>query len=395
MLNDTKVKNLKPQSKEYFAPDYGGLRLAIEPCGSKLWQHRFRIKQDGKLKEKVRSGGKYPEVSLLEARAWRDENNRLRKEGKIPPKVYDKFNQVSSDVTTFKDVFDMWHSSMSDWSEGYAIDTQQRANMYLLPLLGDRRIDEINTKLLIDLLLEIQNKGVLDTVQKIKGILNRVFSYAVNMQIINSNPAREISNDLFKKKKESRYAFVSEPKDIKWLLSMLKQVNSGQSVTTALELAPHLFLRAGELVGLRWSEIDFEEKLIRLPASRMKIDNKPHTVPMSNIVIEILTTLKNSNLDSTFCFPSSRSKARHITTNSLLASMRSVGIDKEVFTTHGMRHMASTRLNEMGGYNSDAIEIQLAHAIPGVRGVYDQSILLDQRKILMEDWSNYLNDLVT
>ena len=116
---------------------------------------------------------------------------------------------------------------------------------------------------------------------------------------------------------------------------------------------------------------------------------------MVNIVIEILTTLKNSNLDSTFCFPSSRSKARHITTNSLLASMRSVGIDKEVFTTHGMRHMASTRLNEMGGYNSDAIEIQLAHAIPGVRGVYDQSILLDQRKILMEDWSNYLNDLVT
>jgi integrase len=244
---------------------------------------------------------------------------------------------------------------------------------------------------LVDLLLTIQDKGVLDTVKKIKGIVTRVFIYAVSMEAIEYNPASSIPTDLFIKKEEKHYAYLSSPKDIKWLLSMLKQSRGGIAVKTALNLAPHFFLRPGELVGLRWEEVDFDNRRIDIPAYRMKM-NLPHQVPLSNTTFEILSNLKSANLDSPFCFPSSRNNNKHITTNSLLVSMRTLGIDGDTFTPHGFRHMASTLLHELG-YNRDVIDVQQAHKITGVRGIYNHAQYIEPRKEMMEDWSNHLDTL--
>ena len=392
MLTDTHLKNLKPKTERYYVADTGGLRIAVQPCGSKIWQHRFRFYVDGKAHGTSRNGGSYPQVSLIEARAWREENKKLLRQGKTPPKINSIMNQVSSNTVTFKDIFDLWHKKMSkEWSGDYAIDTQQRAKMYLLPLLGDKPIDTIKTRVLVDLLLAIQEKGVLDTVKKIKGIVTRVFIYAVSMEAIEYNPASSIPTDLFIKKEEKHYAYLSSPKDIKWLLSMLKQSRGGIAVKTALNLAPHFFLRPGELVGLRWEEIDFDNRRIDIPAHRMKM-KLPHQVPLSNTTFEMLSNLKSTNLDSPFCFPSSRNNNKHITTNSLLVSMRTLGIDGDTFTPHGFRHMASTLLHELG-YNRDVIDVQQAHKITGVRGIYNHAQYIEPRKEMMEDWSNHLDTL--
>jgi len=392
MLTATTIKNARAESKEYFLKDTHGLRVAIQPCGSKIFQHRFRIKEDGKLKEKIRNGGHFPETSLQEARQWRDENNRLRKAGIIPPKVFDKFNKVSSDITSFKQIFELWHSKMSqEWSADYSIDTQQRADMYLLPILGNKSIDSIRTKELVDLLLAVQDTGKLDTVKKIKGIVTRVFIYAVHMEVIEYNPASSIPIDLFIKKKEKHYAYLSTPKEIKWLLSILKQSRGGISVKTALNIAPHFFLRPSELVGLKWDEIDFDNRMIYIPPERMKM-KLPHQVPLSDTTYKMISSLKAANLDSPFCFPSPRNKHKHITTNSLLRSIRSLGINGDTFTTHGFRHMASTLLHELG-YNMDVIDVQQAHKIRGVRGIYNHAQYIEPRRKMMNDWSNYLDKL--
>jgi integrase len=395
MLTNTAIKNLKIKTEIYYVKDSHGLRLQINPCASKIWQHRFRIKEEGKLKGKIRNGGEYPETSLQDARQWRDKNKRLLKQGIIPPKVYNSTTNDIQDKNTFKDLFDMWYANQQDgWTYDYAIDTQQRVEKHLLPLLGYKPITEINTKTMRDLLLGIQDKGLIDTLYKVKSIASRIFNYSIGMEISEINPVNNLSNDIFKKKVEKHYATVTEPKQIKWLLGMLNEVNSALPVKTALKLAPHLFLRPEELAGLKWSEIDFNDRIIRIPAERMKIKKKAHLIPMSNKVIEILTVLSNANLDSTFCFPSARSKNRHITTNALLIAIRSAGIDKETFTTHGFRHMASTRLNELG-FNRDVIESQLAHKLSGVRGVYNQAEYLDDRKNMMQEWSDYLDNLLT
>jgi len=198
--------------------------------------------------------------------------------------------------------------------------------------------------------------------------------------------------DVFKKKKNKHYATITNPKDIQWLLRTIDGHRGSHQVRTCLILAPHLFLRPGEITGLTWKEIEFESKLIRINGDRMKM-NKDHLVPMSTQVYKILSELREIKTDSDYVFPSPRNKNKCITTNALLVSLRTLGINKEQFTTHGFRHMASTRLNEMG-FNSDVIERQLSHTESNkVKAAYNHAEHLDKRVDMMRQWSDYLDKL--
>ena len=391
MLNDTQIRNLKPKEKLYRVTDALRLSIEINPNGTKIW--RFIFRWEGKYS--MLSLGHYPDTSLREARQLRDEYKQALRNGIHPQLHKSKRNgSTNQKQSTFQEVYEMWYGNQKDgWTYDYAIDTKQRVAKHLLPLLGHMPITEINTKMMRDLLLGIQDKGTIDMLYKIKSIASRIFSYSICMELSEINPVSNLSNDIFKKKVEKHYASITEPKKIKWLLTILKDLNSSMPVRIALDLAPHLLLRPEELAGLEWSEIGFKDRIIRIPAQRMKVKKKAHLIPMSNHVIEVLTMLRNENLNSTYCFPSARSKKRHITADSLRIAIRSAGIDKETFTTHGFRHMGSTRLHELG-YNKDVIESQLAHEIGGVRGIYNQAEYLEDRKVMMENWSQWLVNLL-
>ena len=284
------------------------------------------------------------------------------------------------------------NNKKAEWTPGYFEDTLQRANSYLLPTIGKMPIDEINSSDMLKLLLKIQDKGLLDTLQKVKVIANGVFSHSVGMGIITVNPIRDLPNDIFKRKPKKTHATITEPKKIGLLLNMLENHIGSDEVNAALTIAPHVFLRPGELTGLLWSEVDFHTRLISINAERMKM-KKAHLVPMSN---QVLTTLKNLSQIYTgryYVCPTPRSKNASITTNALLVAIRSLGIDKFTFTTHGFRLMASTRLNELG-YRADIIELQLAHTKPNALGVaHNHENNLEERRTMMQEWSDYLEKL--
>ena len=389
MLDDTQIRNLRPKHKLYRVSDSHGLCIEINPNGSKLWRHRYRFNN----KATMMALGTYPEISLLDARQARDRNKRLLKQGLNPkrPKI-DNYRD-NPDEISFKGMFFNWLNNKKDeWTPGYAEDILQRANSYLLPIIGKMPIDEISSPIMLKLLLEIQDKGLLDTLQKVKGIANGVFSHSVGMGIITVNPVRDLPNDIFKKKLIKQHATITDPKEIGLLLNMLDQHIGSDEVNAALTIAPHVFLRPGELTGLLWSEVDFHARLIRINAERMKM-KKVHLVPMSN---QVLTTLKNlSQFDtgSDYVFPTPRNKNASITTNALLVAIRSLGIDKFTFTTHGFRHMASIRLNELG-YRADIIELQLAHSKSNtVRAAYNHSDHIEERRTMMQEWSDHLAKL--
>ncbi len=388
MLNDTQVRNLRPKHKLYRVSDSHGLCIEINPNGSKLWRHRYRFNNKATMK----ALGTYPEVSLLDARQARDRNKQLLK-GLNPKRPKIDSYRDNPDEISFKGMFLNWiNNKKVEWTPGYAEDILQRANSYLLPIIGKMPIDKISSTIMLKLLLEIQDKGLLDTLQKVKGIANSVFSHSVGMGIITVNPVRDLPNDIFKKKLIKQHATITDPKEIGLLLNMLDQHIGSDEVNAALTIAPHVFLRPGELTGLLWSEVDFHARLIRINANRMKT-KKVHLVPMSN---QVLTTLKNlSQIDtgSDYVFPTPRNKNASITTNALLVAIRSLGIDKFTFTTHGFRHMASIRLNELG-YRADIIELQLAHTQSNtVRAVYNRNEHLEERRTMMQDWSDYLTKL--
>ena len=140
------------------------------------------------------------------------------------------------------------------------------------------------------------------------------------------------------------------------------------------------------------SVADFNDRLIRINAKRMKM-KLDHLVPLSDQTLELLKDLSYIKTDSQFVFPSPINKNKCITTNALLTSLRSLGFNKEQFTTHGFRHMASTRLNELG-FRDDVIERQLAHTDSNkVRAVYNHAEHLDERRDMMQQWSDYLDKL--
>lgn len=388
MLTDAKIRNAKPKNKEYRIADSNGLAIAIKTSGSKLWRYRYRWQN----KATMLSLGSYPEVSLFEARRKRDELRSLLKLN-INPKSF-KHAEIESGIT-FKKAFDHWHKSQSSsWTSSYANDTIKRAEKYLIKYIGNKPIKDISSRDIKTILLDLNDRDLLDTLEKIRGIAKRVFTYAVGMDWIEINPARDIPLDIFKKKKNNHYATITNPKDIGKLLNAIDMYKGSREVWTALNIAPHVFLRPSELSGLRWSEIDGENQLIRIHPSRMKT-RQEHIVPISRQVGDMLFMLRgypDLEEEKDFVFPG-RSFNRSITADSLRVAIRSLGYTTEQFTTHGFRHMASTRLNEMG-YRGDLIERQLAHReTNNVRAVYNHADYLEERREMMQSWSDYLDDL--
>jgi integrase len=147
---------------------------------------------------------------------------------------------------------------------------------------------------------------------------------------------------------------------------------------------------------LKWEYIDFVERLITIPAEAMKIKKKIHHVPLSKITFEIFSNLRKNSLDSPYCFPSTTNKSKPIVAESLNRAMRRVGITTDEFTTHGNRHTAATIIgNHLPHIRRDVVDAQLHHKISGVSGIYNRADYLEERKPMMEDWSNYLDNLLT
>jgi len=387
VLTDTKIRNLKRKKKLYRIADSHGLTLEINPNGSKLWRHRYRFNN----RATMMSLGPYPLVSLLEARQARDKNRQMLLKGINPKQAKIELNPPVR--ATFEEMFHKWiNKNKNQWSLGYVEDTIQRSNNYLLPKLGNLPIDDIKSSDIRNLLLKIQETGKLDMMKKVKSISNGVFKYSVGMDVIKINPVRDLPSEIFEKKPDKHYAAITDPKQIPWLLDKLEQHEGTYEVRAALVIAPHVFLRPTELTGMLWSEVDFDDHLIRISKERMKT-KKPHLVPMSHQVFKALQNLRNVNVDSEYVFPTDRNKNKPITSDSLRLALRRVGVGKDKMTPHGFRGMASTRLNELG-YGGDLIEIQLSH-LPAnkVRAAYNHAEYLDERRIMMQEWSDYLDKL--
>jgi integrase len=161
---------------------------------------------------------------------------------------------------------------------------------------------------------------------------------------------------------------------------------------SALKLLPLLMVRTGELRAAEWEEVDFTDKLWRIPGRKMKM-GRDHLVPLSRQALEILQELKTVTGYGKYLLPGRRSDNRTMSENTVNAALRYMGFAREEMTGHGFRSMASTRLNEMG-FRADIIEKQLAHEQENsVRKVYNRAEYLEERRDMIQKWADYLDDL--
>lgn len=391
MLTDIKIRNLKPKNREYGTADSHGLEIRITPKGVKLWRYRYRFNK----KATSISLGNYPAVSLSEARKQRDIYQKVLFDG-INPKVYkDNLRKTQNNKITFKEAFDKWFSlHKGEWGERTAIKQLRAFELHIFPEIGDTLVEDIKPIDMLKVFRKMDDKGISETLKKVRGWSSRIFCDCVVSEIILSDPTRDLPKDSFRKPKPKNYATVTTPDDISDLLNTIsKYKNTGTyEVHQALNLGAYLLLRPSELTGLLWEEIDFKNKLIRIGAERMKM-SKDHLVPISTQVLVKFKEIKEHGLSEKYVFPSSINRNASINSESLRVALRRLGIPKERFTTHGFRGMASTMLNELG-FRGDIVEIQLSHTDSNkVRKAYNHAQYLDERRNMMQEWSDYLDKL--
>lgn len=389
-LTDTQIRKVKSREKSFKLADGKGLFLVVQPNGSKYWRFRYWFGD----KEKLLSLGVYPEVTLAGARKKRDEAQQMLADSVDPgmAKQLKKRAQRLGAENSFEAIGREWHIKFSSkWTEKHGAKILHRLEKDIFPWLGQRPIPEITAPELLIVLRRIENRGAIETAHRLCQSCGQIFRYA----IATGRADRDVSADLrgaIPPVKKRHHASITDPKAIGSLMRAIKGY-SGQLVTRcALQLAPLVFVRSGELRHAEWSEFNFEAAEWRIPPEKMKM-RVAHIAPLSQQAIAILREIQALTGDGKYVFPSLRSTSRPMSDNTILGALRRLGYAKEEMTGHGFRSMASTLLNEQG-WNRDAIERQLAHSErDGIRAAYNYAEYLPERRKMMQHWADYLDSL--
>ena len=390
-LNHAKIKNCKPKDKDYKLYDEKGLFLLVKKSGALYW--RFKYRYDGK--EKTLALGVYPEVPLKSAREKRDAARKLLSDGVDPAKKRKEKKQEEkekekADANTFKDIAMQWFEEKQPTIREATYKRRlRRFENYVFPKIGDKGIKNINSPDIYEIIKPLIDLRKLETAGRLRAEISAIFDYAIVHGVTDYNPSQAVARQIPKKVVTHRAALIN-PSEVRDLLIAIDGYRGSYQVERALKISPYLFQRPGEIRQMRWQDIFFETKEWRYLVTKTGIN---HIVPLSTQVIAILEEMKEFSGKSEYVFPSINSNDKPISDGTINRALRKLGYSGEVMTAHGFRGTASTMLHEQG-WNSDAIERQLAH-MPGddVKAAYNRAEHLDERRKMMQSWADYLDGL--
>ena len=398
-LTDRNILHAKSKDKQYKIFDGKGLFVLIHPNGSKYfrWEYKFEGKR------KTYAIGVYPETTLKQARDERLEAQKLVNEGSDPVNVRKKIKSEQKlvlkakqglDQLSFKNVAMKWWKRESlNQTEKHAREARRSLENHVFPHIGFKRTNEITTKEVKSLLLDLEGQGKGETAHRVQQRLRSVFQYAIMQEWTDRNPASDLHKLLNPVKKQQMKALPL--KEFPSYLQRLDEDNPELHLVTrtALKLIVMLFVRTRELIEAKWEEIDLESATWRIPAERMKL-RVEHLVPLPKQALFLFQDLKIITGGSEFVFPGDRNPKQPMSNNTLLyGGIYRMGLRSRA-TIHGFRSLASSILNESGKWNPDAIERQLAHSEKDqVRAAYNRANYLDERRRMMQWYADYLEGL--
>jgi integrase len=388
-LIDTMLRKAKPWPKARKLSDGGGLHLLVQPSGSKLWRLAYRFGG----KQKTLALGVYPTVSLADARNRRDDAKKLLASA-IDPSVQRKVHRQVGVDSSFRAIADEVVAKLEREGRAQATLTKKRWLLdFAFPAFGDRPITEITARELPAVLREVEGRGLYETANRLRSTCGMVFRYAIATGRAERDPSGDLRGALTTPQVSHR-ATIVDPKGIGALLRAVDGFDGQATTRTALRLAAYVFVRPFELRHAEWKEFELEVAVWSIPAEKMKMRH-PHRVPLARQSLAILRELREITGSGRWLFPSVRTLSRPISENTLNAALRRLGYGSEAMTAHGFRGMAATRLNEMGRWNPDAIERQLAHQeANAVRRAYTyKAEYWSERVMMMQAWADYLDEL--
>lgn len=398
-LRDLTVRNAKPADKPYRLFDGGGLYLEVAPNGGKLWRLKYRFAG----KEKRLALGVYPTTGLKEARDKRDEAKKLLAAGVDPgvARKAEKASRNASAANSFEAVAREWLETVHRHkvSDGHAARTLTRFEQDVFPWLGALPVSEIAGPQLLMSMRRIEARGAVETAHRALQACSQVFRYAVATGRAERDPAPDLRGAL-KPVMTNHMPAITDPGRVGELLRAIADYRGTPTTRAALQLAPLVFVRPGELRKAEWAEFDLHAALWTIPAARMKrskqdkVTGGAHLVPLSRQAIAVLRDLQPLTGRGRYVFPSLRTGERPMSDNAVLSALRRMGFPKDEMTGHGFRAMARTMLAERLGVAETVIEAQLAHAVKDSLGrAYNRTEFAKQRQAMLQAWADYLDKL--
>jgi integrase len=385
MLTDAQVRKIKPAEKKTKYSDEKGMYLEVTPSGGMHWRMKFRFNG----KENIFSIGSYPDTTLAQARRIRDEARLKLKDG-INPNEAKKQKKLQVDENT------LFRALAMEWMQDRKAAIKETTYLRdlsvfekdLFPALGNMPIDQIKGKDVLACAKKIEERGALEMAKRSIPLAGRIFRFAIRKGIIENDPTPHLGEALKPRKvKNMARLDISE---FPAFLERMDRYHGNFIIRSALQLMTLTFVRTAEMRMMEWNEIDYENRLWRIPAHKMKMA-MPHIVPLSKQALEILEKIQPITGIKQYVFYN-YSTAKPISSNALLCAIRTMGYNGKM-TGHGFRGLASTTLHEQG-YMHDAIEIQLAHRVGNsVSQAYNHAQHLDYRVKMMQEWSDFINGL--
>lgn len=394
-LTEAALRAIKLSGKVERFYDTLGLYLELSKAGGKLWRWKYRFGG----KEKRLSFGSWPEVSLKEARDKRDRARKVLREGVDPGLENRKKPIVRPGGRTFESVAREWvEDRLPVWSQRHAETVIDRLVANVYPEIGNTPIAALEPIDVLGLVKKIEARGAKEVAKRVLGICSLIFRYAVAMQLVPSDPCRDLSGALAPRVK-SHFAALTTREEAGELMRRIEEYQGTAVVRAALEFSALTFCRPGPIRHAEWDEIDFSGCQWIIPTEKMKLTKEmklrkePHIVPLARQAVDLLRKVQHFTGRGRYIFPNPRNKDLPMSENAVNVAIRRMGYEKERMTAHAFRSMASTLLNE-AGYRHDVIEAQLAHSSADkIRAIYNRAQYMEERRKLMQDWANMLDSL--
>ena len=389
-LTDVKCRGAKPGKTRAKLSDGGGLQFWVQPNGSRLWQLVYQFQG----KQAQMALGPYPQVSLIEARALREEAKAKIRAG-IDPTADRRRVELAKTLPgdTFKEIaLEFIEKCRRDQLAGPTMIKKEWLLDFAYPELGTRKVSEIKPVEVLKVVQAIEFKGNLETARRLRAIIGQVCRFAVATGRAEIDPTPVLRGAISPPKVTHRAAIL-DPKKFGGLLRGIDAFDGQPTTIAALKLMALLFPRPGELRHAEWIEFDFAKSVWTIPAEKTKM-RREHQIFLARQAIVILEDLRTITGHRKLLFPSFHGCAKPISENTLNVALRRMGYGQNEMTSHGFRATASTLLNESGKWSADAIERQLSHVEPSKsRGPYSRGSYWDERVKMMPWWANYLDKL--
>ena len=396
-LTDIQPRTAKPKAKPYKLTDGGGLYLLINPDGSKYWRMGYRFAGT----ERLLAFGKYPDISLADARKARMAARDKINSGIDPAqaKRVEKAAKASANANTFEAVAREWHANkLESWQARTATNVLHRLEKDVFPLIGKYPIADIKAPVMLDVLRQIEKRGALDMAKRQGQVCGQIFRYAIASGKADTDPVPSLRGALKATAKGHHAAITAD--ELPEFLRAFQKIEGRMFIPTKVmfKLMMLTFVRTSELTETPWSEIDLENESWVIPWHRMKMGKKKlnprkvdHHVFLPAQGWELLRELHAITGGNKYLFPNQRDHEKPATNFGILAALKRMGYSGRM-TGHGFRSLAMGVIKERLGYRHEVVDRQLSHASGDTYGeAYDRALFLDERKVMMQQYADYLD----